>query len=465
MLQLHAVCELHRKKSKLTLKKRCRLCCCGKLHAKTLQIYQNVPTIVRKMHFFSPTLVILYYGYDNFDNVKSAVYQPLKDSVAPVMHARVALEQFKGTVAQQRCATEFVQTPANISALENQLNKECVQVVAEAAKIHPVFQLLVTGMLADGSPNILFYIIGSFIKLKGVLDFTTWVPKQMEDISEWLSSGMEDDFEWEKMWEVKNKKGVGTGGLKYLFPSALLWLAEVFIADWLLMDSDDVFSLVEIVQIMQIGIMLVGIGQLSGAKDNAGAKEKTDAKETSLTRTSTRIFWATIFKHAEDLKKAGIGVILAPLLFNYVTGAELFPHALWLFVTYLVNPKQITGYLAYGFVVVKILREPLKFKLDFETRLKRESKREKDDEEKTKKADEKLKWEKEKWEKEIKEFETKKKFVEIMKGDLNVKARAGNVKASAKKWKRTALTRRKEELKAHDQNKLGKGEEGKYNLK
>ena len=361
---------------------------CEWTYARLVQFYINLPFIAFSLHFISPTLLFFAYGYDNMEYVTNSVYQPLKNAVSPVMEAKAALEQRRLGIGDDddNGGVTFLKSNHTINVAEQTLNDHAASVVGAAAKVHTVFQMFVTAMLSEGSPSIILYMLSNLIALNGISTIWAWFPKQTKKIAKWAKSGMKEDLRVKDMW---------TEFVQLHLNNTLFWLTDYLVVSWLLMGPEDKLSDESVVTMLVLGLVIMSLGELISK---------------GMYRPEGRAF--------------GIALVAGPLVFNYVTGPQLFNVAVWLTVTGYQDPDQFWEYWSYVVVLVEILKAPQNWKLDMMARRGR-----------ARKAKAKKHWS---------FLDLKKENVKEVVGKMKEEKMhlEETVRSSAKKWRKEATKRR-----------------------
>ena len=298
------------------------------INSGLVELYVNLPYLAFSLHFISPTLLLLAYGYDNIDYVSNSIYYPLYNAVAPIMTAKAALKQHKQGIGAND--ENFLIDNQTIAIAEQTLNEHAASVVGAAAEVHTVFQIFITAMLSDGSPYIVVYILSNLIALNGITKIWAWFPKQTKKVVSWAQSGMQTDLRVLDMWEEFQKLHLN---------NALFWLTDYIIA--LIWFTDDRLRYEWVITMLCLGPSL-----WICTKYISGGIYFTEGKIIAMIITAT------------------------PLIFNYVTGPSLFNVAVWLSVTGYRNPDQIWEYLNYAMVLISILIAPHEWLLDRKKKIK-----------------------------------------------------------------------------------------------
>jgi len=286
--------------------------------------------------------MFIAYGYSNMDYIANSVYRPLQDAISPVMMARQQLQQQKLTDMDGK---HFLNDNDTLRVVEQTLDEHCASVVGAAAEVHIVFQIMVAGMLSDGSPNILLYMMSYAIITRGAIKIFDFIPKQIKKISKWAQSGMEEDLQVVDIWNEFRIDHLANGAF---------FLSTYVIIEMLAMSPIDCFS-----HEMEGTMIIIGLAVMLAARFFRNGKYK------------------------EVGRKSGICIGLAPLVLNYVTGAPLFKVAAWMTVTWFQNPDVFWEYLTYAMIVGEILKAPKEWKIKFDERKLRQEEERKNQRKKT----------------------------------------------------------------------------------
>ena len=290
--------------STLTLYKNVKLHVCAYLYSCLRSFYQHLPFVALYLHFVSPTMFFLAYAYDNMDYAKNKIYRPLSDAIEPVIFARMQIRHHKlGIIKNTTSGVNFLTNNETIRMAEQTLDQSCAFVIGAAAEVHTLLQIMVTGMMSDGSPNIAMYLLSYLIVLDGVKKMFEWGPKQVKKIAKWAQSGMEKDMHIGGIWQEFQTIHAA---------NALFWLSDYVANYWLKMEPGDILHNQTVVTLLTSGLIIVCIAKLGW----------------------TRNYVAPV----HDL---GIFVCLAPFLLNYITGTKMFKLAVWFAVKYHQNPDGV----------------------------------------------------------------------------------------------------------------------------
>ena len=85
---------------------------------------------------------------------------------------------------------DFLHNDTIIQVAKYTLAEECATIIGEAAEVHPIFQVFVTGVLTPGSPSIILYMLWNIITINGVVTLWNWLPRQIPIFQKWFVSGM-----------------------------------------------------------------------------------------------------------------------------------------------------------------------------------------------------------------------------------------------------------------------------------
>ena len=323
--------------TKRTLYETFKIYACSLIYGRMVQFYVNMPWIAFNLLFISPTILFVAYGYDNYDYIASSMYQPLKDAISPVMMARVALQQRRLSASIDNfVGDDFLQNNETIWIAEQTLELHSAKVVQKAAEVHTVFQIMVAGILSDGSPNILLYMLSYAIMFdtsQKVL--LSWGPKIGQVIEKWAKTGMEKDVrtDLKKLWQDFKKKHLA---------NTMFFFTDYIVSDYLEMGPTDMLTRTSEIQMILLGILVAGL--------------------------SWKWWQGRYWKQGRIL---GLWIICAPFVLNKITGPEMFKVFVWMSMTFCLNPQAIWKYLSYGLIVSEILKAPKKWKLLVMEKMKR----------------------------------------------------------------------------------------------
>ena len=326
---------------------------CGSIHGRLVQIYVNTPKIAFNLLFISPILLFLAYGYDNYDYITKFIYQPLQNAVAPIINARVILRQRKqqGDVDSAVDEISFLQNNATISIAEETLKQHSAAVLKKASEVHTVFQIMVAGILADGSPNILLFMMSSLIMFETTKKVVLQqFPKISKTLNEWAKTGMENDVRKDliELWDDFKKNHLAN--------------ALFFLTDYVLVDQCYQHS-------------FFGFPYSSHWHQHlCFAMKPNDTLESSDIRNIVIFGGVVLFlswywwKQRFLIQGCYISawIIIAPFVLNYGTGPHMFKVIVWMSVSYCLDPQFIWRYLSYFMIIGEILKAPKKWnwKLD-----------------------------------------------------------------------------------------------------
>jgi serine/threonine protein kinase len=321
----------------------CIVYMCGALHAFFLKIYINMPKIAFNLLFISPTILFIAYGYDNYDYIFKCIYQPLRDSVAPIAYAREVLNNHKLHGNSSGVDDIFIHNETMVKTLE----KSSAAILKKTTETHTVFQIMVAGILSDGSPNILLFMMSYLILFetsKKVL--LQWPPKILETMNKWAISGMETDVreDLNKLWKTFKKHHLAN--------------ALFFLTDYILLDqcNDGSFFVFKFNPFFCLAL---------GPYDTLGSSVMRNVVIFGLTILflSWKYWNGRFFSQGRYICA---WFVSAPWVLNLGTGSEMFKVYVWLTVSYCLDPAFIWRYLTYFMLIGEVLKTPKKWKMRHE---------------------------------------------------------------------------------------------------
>ena len=309
----------HFQNSTITLYETCKLYVFRLIYTWMSQLYINFPFFALYLFFAAPILLFLALVFSRYDYIANGVYQPLYDVVAPVMTARLALKQNKLGIVGFETEHFLHDNATAIKLAENVLDKSCASIVGKAGEVNTIFQILVTGMVADGSPHIILYMLSYMIAINGIKEIVDWGHEKIGEIGEWARSGMEDNMSFLTIWEEFKKEHLN---------NAMYLLTDVIVMNWLMFKSEDELSYNTIKILVILGLVVV--------------------------MATNQFLWNGDYKKEGQFIGCTIG--FAPFVFNYITGPSMFKVAVWFVVTFYRNPAKFTDYMSYMLIISELVK-------------------------------------------------------------------------------------------------------------